>query len=336
MNLRETGEGALIRRIRERFGGRLRAGDERSECKPGAKRERDSAKQQARAKPSRVGIGDDAAVFDLPPGCSAVFCSDLITENTHFIRDLHPPDSVGYKAVAVNVSDVGAMGGIPMHFLISLALPGDLDFSWVEGFLDGVERACNDFDVSLVGGDSSSSDRIFVDVSMIGHVRRGGAVLRSGAKPGDGIYVTGALGGSMLGLERLKEGNATDPAVQRHLYPQPRQRAGAAIAAQAHAMIDVSDGLSTDLGHILEESRVSARIYKDRIPMAPGATDAQALHGGEEYELIIVGVDLPAAVEGIPLTRIGEIIDSPLDHQLFLIDGTRESVLPPRGWEHFA
>jgi thiamine-monophosphate kinase len=312
VNLSEAGEGALIRRIRDRFGGRVRAG---------------------------VGIGDDAAVFDLPAGHSAVFCSDLVAENTHFIRGLHPPDSIGYKSVAVNVSDVGAMGGIPMHFLISLAAPGDLDFSWIEGFLDGVERACDDFEVSLVGGDSSSSDRIFIDVSMIGRVRTGGAVLRSGAKVGDNIYVTGTLGGSMLGLEQLKAGKTADKtmdaAARRHLYPEPRHRIGAAIADRAHAMIDVSDGLSTDLTHILEESRLSARIYKDRIPVAPGAKDVHALHGGEEYELVIVGLDLPAAVEGVPLTRIGEIIDSTLDHQLFLIDGPRESVLPPRGWQHF-
>ena len=308
MTLGEIGEGALIRRIRERFGGTVRAG---------------------------IGIGDDAAVFDLPAGYSAVFCSDLVTENTHFLRELHPPDSIGYKAVAVNVSDVGAMGGVPMHFLISMALPADLELSWVEGFLDGIERACTEFDVSLVGGDSSSSDRIFVDVSMIGRVRTGGAVLRSGAKPGDGVYVTGTLGGSILGLERLKAGKTSDAAVQRHLYPQPRHRVGAAVAGRANAMIDVSDGLSTDLSHILEESRVSARIYKDRLPVFAGAEDAHALHGGEEYELIIVGTDLPAAVEGIPVTRIGEIIASPLDHQLFLIDGTSESVLQPRGWQHF-
>jgi len=164
VTLGEIGEGALIRRIRERFGGTVRAG---------------------------IGIGDDAAVFDLPPGYSAVFCSDLVTENTHFLRNLHPPDSIGYKAVAVNVSDVGAMGGVPMHFLISMALPADLELSWVEGFLDGIERACTEFDVSLVGGDSSSSDRIFVDVSMIGRVRTGGAVLRSGAKPGGRVTSSG-------------------------------------------------------------------------------------------------------------------------------------------------
>jgi thiamine-monophosphate kinase len=308
VNIREIGEGALIRTIREKF------------------------KQKGDVT---VGIGDDAAVFDLPAGYSAVFCSDLVAENTHFIRELHPSDSVGYKSVAVNVSDVGAMGGIPMHFLISLALPGDLDWSWVQGFLDGVHRACKDFDVALVGGDSSSAEQIFVDVAMIGRVRRGAAVLRSGAKPGDGIYVTGTLGGSMLGLERLKSAKPDDPLVRRHLYPEPRHRTGTALAGRAHAMIDVSDGLSTDLTHILEESRVSARIYKDRIPAAPKARDAQVLHGGEEYELIVVAPELPDAVEGVPFTRIGEIIEAGLEYQIFLIDGTRESVLPPLGWQHF-
>jgi thiamine-monophosphate kinase len=302
------GEGALIRKIREKF-----------------------QNQQG----VTVGIGDDAAVFDLPSGYSAVFCSDLVAENTHFIRNLHPPDSIGYKAVAVNVSDIGAMGGVPMHFLISLAAPGDLDVTWLDGFLDGVARACTDFGVSLVGGDSSSSDRIFIDVSMIGRVPAGRSVLRSGARAGDNIYVTGTLGGSMLGLESLKAGRTGEPAVTRHLYPHPRHRVGTALSGRAHAMIDVSDGLSTDLGHILDASQVSARIYRDRLPAAPGTEDAHVLHGGEEYELIIVGPELPAEIEGIPLTRIGEVIPSPLDHQLFLIDGAKESVLKPQGWQHF-
>jgi len=310
VNLRSAGEGTLIRKIREKFA-RFEGGS------------------------VLVGIGDDAAVFDFPPGHSAVFCSDLVAENTHFIRNLHPPDSIGYKAVAVNVSDVGAMGGVPMHFLISLAAPGDLDFAWVESFYDGVERACGDFNVSLLGGDSSSADLIFVDVSMVGRVSSGRAIRRSGARPGDGIYVTGVLGSSALGLELLKAGQLSNPAVKRHFYPEPRHRVGAAVAGQASAMIDVSDGLSTDLPHILEESKVSARIYKDRLPAAPGVQDHHLLHGGEEYELLITAADLPKTVEGVPLTRIGEIIESGLENQLFLIDGASESVLSPSGWQHF-
>ena len=313
MNLRDLGEGALIRKIRQRFGN-----------------------GEAPAGNGPIGIGDDAAVFDLPVGHSAVFCSDLVAENTHFIRNLHPPDSVGYKSVAANASDVGAMGGIPMHFLISLAAPGDLDVSWFEGFLDGIERACHDFNVSLLGGDSSSAELIFVDVSMIGRVPSGQAVRRSGAKAGDGIYVTGTLGSSALGLDLLKAGRTNEPAVQRHLYPEIRYRIGAAVRDRAHAMIDISDGLSTDLTHILEESKASARIYRNRLPAAPGAEDHHVLHGGEEYELLIIASDLPESIDGISLTRIGEIIDSAIENQAFLLDGASESVLHPRGWQHFA
>ena len=306
MKLDQLGEGGLIRKIRERFRAAV-----------------------------VVPIGDDAAVFDVPANESLVFCSDLLVENRHFVRDLHPPDAVAYKSIAANVSDVGAMGGTPLHFLISLAAPGNLDVTWVDGFLDGVERACTDFEVSLLGGDSSSSDEIFIDVSMIGSVPQGRAIRRSGARHGDFIYLSGTVGGSMLGLELLKAGDRGNPAVQRHLYPQPRHKVGAAVRDQVHAMIDISDGLSTDLTHILEESKVSARIYKDRLPAWPGAEDRHILHGGEEYELIMAAPNLPNMIADVPVTRIGEIIDSQIANQVFLIDGSNESALRPQGWQHF-
>ena len=305
MKLRDLGEGGLIRKIRERF-------------------------KTAAAIP----IGDDAAVFDIPPDNSLVFCSDLVAENRHFIRNLHPPDSVAYKAIAANVSDVGAMGGTPLHFLISLAVPGELDVSWIDSFLDGVAQACKDFEIFLLGGDSSSSDSIFVDVSMIGTVPAGKAIGRFGAKPGDFIYVTGQLGGAALGLEYLKSGSKND-AVERHLYPKPRHKIGAALRDQVHAMIDISDGLSTDLNHILEESKVSARIYKDRIPAWPRAEDRHILHGGEEYELILAGPQLPQSVSGVQLTEIGEIVEAGPENEILLIDGTRELLLRPQGWQHW-
>jgi thiamine-monophosphate kinase len=303
MKLKDLGEGGLIRYIRDRFPG---------------------------------DIGDDAAIVEIPPKHSIVFCSDLVAENTHFLRTLHPADSVAYKAIAANVSDVAAMGGVATHFLMSIAAPPDLDWSWFQSFFDGVENACKAFEVSLTGGDSSSSDRIFVDVAMIGHVPAGQAVRRSGAIPGDAVYVTGNLGSSALGLEQLKAGRGDDPAAKRHLYPEPRYKVGPALAGRAHAMIDVSDGLSTDLTHILEESKVSARIYKDRVPAWPGAAESHFLHGGEEYELVVVGPPgLPAAVEGVPLTPIGEIIESGVENQAFLIEGVLESAFRPQGWKHF-
>ena len=308
MRLRDLGEGGLIERIRARF----------------------------QTSAITVGIGDDAAILDVPVGHSLVYCCDLVVEDTHFIRGVHPPDSVGYKAVAVNVSDVGAMGGVPMYFVISFAAPGDLELAWVDGFYSGIERACRDFGVVLAGGDTSSAKSIFVDVAIIGRVPAGRAVLRSGAQPGDGIYVTGTLGASSLGLELLRAGEADSPAVKRHLYPEPRHRVGAGVVGMAHAMIDVSDGLSTDLGHIVRESRVSARIYKSKLPAAAGAGDDHVLHGGEEYELLIIAPELPAKIEGVALTRIGEVIASVNEqHQIFLDDGTSQSVLQPRGWNHY-
>lgn len=307
MDVRAVGERQLIEKIRARF-----------------------------TNPSiALGIGDDAAVIDIPQGFSTLACSDLLAENTHFLRQLHPPDSVGYKAVAVNVSDIGAMGGIPMYALLSLAVPTDLDWAWVEGFLNGVESACRAFEVALIGGDSSSAERIFVDVSMIGRIRSNGIVRRSGARPGDAIYVTGALGSSATGLELFKKGQRDHPAVRRHLYPEPRHKVGYHVAGKATAMIDISDGLSTDLTHILEESKVSARIHKSKIPRHPDVEDRWLLHGGEEYELIITAHDLPSTIEGIPLTCIGEIVESTGARRIVLIDGSAESVLEPQGWQHF-
>jgi len=170
---------------------------------------------------------------------------------------------------------------------------------------------------------------------MIGHLPRGSQVLRSGAKPGDGIYVTGMLGASALGLERLRAGDASHPSVHRHLYPAPRHRVGMALASQVSAMIDISDGLSTDLYHILEESKVSCRIYKHLLPQAPDSTEHQVLHGGEEYELLIVGRNLPPKVEEVPLTLIGEVTPAAMDSQIYLIDGSRETALKPLGYKHF-
>jgi thiamine-monophosphate kinase len=301
MLLRDLGEGRLIQRIRAQF-------------------------QNSGVV---LGIGDDTAVLDFPAGHSVLFCSDLVAEDSHFIRGLHPADSVGYKAVAVNVSDIGAMGGVPMHFVISFAAPGELEVEWVDGFYSGVARACQEFKVTLVGGDSSTAMSIFVDVAMVGRVKSGCAVRRSGAKPGDKIYVTGPLGGSARGLQLLRSGIRNDPAVEKHLYPRPCHEIGVAVAPKAHAMIDVSDGLSTDLGHILEESKVSARIYRNKLPAASGATLDEVLHGGEEYELLVT------ASENIPLIEIGEIVPSTDVHRIVLVDGSRETVLEARGWQHF-
>ncbi len=299
-------EDALVRKIRRRFS----------------------------AAGAEVGIGDDAAVVDSPDGFRAVLCSDLLVENTHFERRTHPSDAVGFKSIAANVSDIGAMGAVPARCLISVAVPADLDESWIDGFLDGAAEACRVFEVAVVGGDSSSSERIFVDVAMMGHVEPGRAVRRNGARVGDGIYVTGCLGAAALGLTRLESGSRTDPAIRRQLYPEPRHRLGRRIAPRATAMIDVSDGLSIDLGHIVTESGVSARIERESIPCHPGAGIEMALHGGEDYELLVTAADLPSEVDGVSVARIGEIIAGD-SNRIVLVGESDEVILEPLGWRHF-
>ena len=283
-----------------------------------------------------VGIGDDAAVVDLPPGLSTVLCADMLVEGTHFRRSTHPPHALGYKGIAVNISDVGAMGGTPAFAMLSLAVPADLDPDWIFNFLDGVAAACRDFGVHLVGGDSSAARNIFIDVSVVGHIRPGHAVSRANARPGDRIFVSGSLGGAADGLQRIEAGARLDEdAVRRHLYPIPRHRIGRAVASQATAMIDVSDGFSIDLGHILDASQVSARVESSQIPRAAGATMEMALHGGEDYELIITGRNLPNTVDAIPITEVGQIVESTGTPKICLVTETGESVLARKGWQHF-
>ena len=282
-----------------------------------------------------LGIGDDAAVIDIPSGFSTLVCSDLLAENTHFRRATHPPNSIGFKAIAINVSDIAAMGGTPDYCLLSLALPRDLELSWIESFFDGVATACRAFKIELVGGDSATADQIFVDASVIGRVQENRSVYRSGARPGNSIYVTGTLGGSALGLELLEKEQRNHPAVRRHLYPEPRHRIGFQVIDHASAMIDISDGLSVDLTHILEASDVSARIESKSIPVYDGVDIIRALHSGEEYELIIIGEHLPSDLEGVAITRIGKIIPSGKRPNILLVDGSSEEVLNPQGWQHF-
>ena len=282
-----------------------------------------------------VGIGDDASVIELQPGFSTLVCSDLLAENTHFQRKTHPADSVGFKAVAINVSDIGAMGGTPDFCLLSLAVPRNLESSWIDAFFDGIAMACSEFGISLIGGDSSAADQVFANVSVIGRVRRGGAVLRSGARAGNNIYVTGMLGGSSLGLELLEKGQTDHSAVRRHLYPEPRHQIGLRVADRATALIDVSDGLSVNLTQILEASGVSARITSESIPLYSGTDASRALHSGEEYELIVTAEDLPNEIDGVAITCIGEIVPSVEKPNILLIEGSTEKVLEPTGWKHF-
>ncbi|HJZ66989.1 MAG TPA: thiamine-phosphate kinase, partial [Blastocatellia bacterium] len=227
----------------------------------------------------RLGIGDDAAVIKGAGGKDLIACCDLMVEGVHFRAEWTPPRLLGRKALAVNLSDVAAMGGVPRYAMMSVALPKKYSSEFIDQLFGGVFEFADACEVSIIGGDTSSSrDSLFIDVSVIGDCDTGRAVTRSGAKPGDAIYVTGCLGASALGLSLLESGyrleepgtDAKCRAISRHLNPEPQLKLGRAIgkAGLATAMIDISDGLSTDLQHLCEESGCGAVIDAGAIPIA--------------------------------------------------------------------
>ena len=307
-------------------------------------------RQQARAG-NRVltGIGDDSAVLRLPPGHETLVTTDFSLEEIHFRREWHAPESVGHRCLTRGLSDIAAMGGEPIAAFLSLALPNDLPQKWVDGFLRGLLRIAAKSGVSLAGGDTAESpDGILADIVVVGSVPRGKAILRSGARPGDRIYVSGGLGGSAATLERMraKPKSKLHPRdFKAHFFPEPRLSLGRELRERglATAMIDISDGLSTDLAHICEESGVGAEIVRESIPRGVIGKPTQevdlrfALHGGEDYELLFTvprGRRIPARIAGVPVTQIGHIIRG---KRVFMTNKSGEAQgLVPKGWQHFA
>jgi thiamine-monophosphate kinase len=291
-----------------------------------------------------AGIGDDCAVLRLNANRDLLVTTDFSLEGVHFRRDWHPASAVGHKCLARGLSDIAATGGEPLAVFLSLALPEKLEQVWVDGFLKGLLKLAKAFRVSLAGGDTAQSlSGVLADVTVIGSVPEGKAVLRSGAQPGDRIYVTGALGGAAAALKMLLSKQKVDPRkFARHFYPEPRVAIGKFLREKSipSSMIDISDGLSTDLSHICEESGVGAEIWSDKIPraeMGVGPVDVNlALHGGEEYELLFTASRLtkvPSRIAGVTVTCIGEIERI---RSIFISDenGSR-SLLRAGGWEHF-
>lgn len=308
-----------------------------------------------------VGIGDDAAVIKSPDGSGErdlLACCDLMVEGVHFRSHWAPPRLLGARALAVNLSDIAAMGGVPRFAMVSVALPHKLSAEFIDDVFRGLFDLAEASGVSIVGGDTSSSlDSFFIDVSVIGDCASGKAVTRGGAKIGDSICVSGSLGSSALGLalleegRRLGDGSDFQDALLKHLKPEPRLSLGRALgeAGLATAMIDISDGLSTDLWHLLDESKCGAVIHANAIPIAdcvhrytssaPTASPLQlALNSGEEYELLFTAtaedaakIELVSKALVVPITRIGEVVGG---GELQLETGGRLESLPRSGYEH--
>jgi len=288
------------------------------------------------------GIGDDCAILRASPNHELLVTTDFSIENVHFRREWHSAESVGHRCLARGLSDIAAMGAEPLACFLSLGLPPKLPQRWADRFLKGLHRLARQHSVQLAGGDTSSAPQITADIVVIGQVPKGKAVLRSGARLGDRIFVTGDLGASSADLKRLFSGQKLHPSRgSRHFFPEPRLHTGAWLRQRglSTAMIDLSDGLSIDLGHICDESRVSASIDSHRIPIAPNATLDLALHGGEDYELLFTApprAKIPSAIQGLKVTQIGVITAKNNRAAIRLLDENGQShPLKPLGWQHF-
>ncbi|HEX6043009.1 MAG TPA: thiamine-phosphate kinase [Pyrinomonadaceae bacterium] len=326
-------------------------------------------RERAVSSSSITGIGDDAAVVQCGAGKETVVTTDLLIEDVDFRRTTIPPYLLGHKALAVSLSDIAAMGARPRWSLLSIGVPPDV---WQTDFVDrlysGLLELAARYDVQLIGGDTSrTEEKIVIDSIVLGECAKGRAIKRSGAKPGDQIFVTGSLGAAAAGLRLVERGAHTaeqnidgqnsqsdsqklDHVLLRQLRPEPRVGWGIVLGEEtlATSMIDISDGLSSDLNHLCEASGVGALIESSLLPIDRQVTDLcgrraldplqLALHGGEDFELLFtVKPDdvarLPRRVDGAPITRIGEIrADS---EGVRISEGSRIWELNPGGWKHF-
>jgi len=318
----KTDENALVKRIKRGFG-------------------------SVRASSLALAPGDDAAVWNPTPGQETILTCDWFLEGPHFVRDLHPPEAVGWKCLARALSDIAAMGGEPRCFLVCLGLPSSLTGKWLDEFLRGLRRASRSSHCELAGGDTTRQDKVLISITVIGEVRKGYAVLRSSGRPGDNLFVSGTLGTADLGLRQLRRQGglvrAADVALRKHLYPEPRLALGQWLAQNrlATAMMDLSDGLSTDLPRLCSASKVGARLDAASLPVTPLAKGAEAaelaLHGGDDYELLFAVSSskldhIPRMFRDVPLTRIGKLTR---ETKIVLEEKDGARPLPSGGWDPF-
>lgn len=308
----------------------------------------------------RLGIGDDCAIVRPGKKEEIIVTTDLSLEQIHFRREWHQPEVVGHRCLTRGLSDIAAMGGRPLAAFLSLAIPAELTRSrrgrsWLERFYDGLLALAKASEVPLAGGDLAQNPTITADIVLVGGVPQNRALLRSGAKPGDIIYVTGTLGGSAAELLLLAQNPRRYARIQDrddhpHLFPQPRLSVGQWLRGRASAAIDISDGLSTDLAHLCEESGVQAEINAEALPVhalalqtksrerTPSALDL-VLNGGEDYELLFTAppsARIPKQIAGVPIHRIGEMKARRRGRPMMTLFANGEAkALSGKGWQHF-
>jgi len=300
-------------------------------------------------------IGDDAAALTQCPDKLTLISTDALVEGIHFDLQYMCPEDLGWKALAVNLSDIAAMGGVPIGFTISVAVPPVKSGVFLTRMYKGMMELARDTKTVLLGGDTSaSSGPVFLSVTILGDVKPTELITRKGAQPGDKIFVTGELGVSAIGLELLRCGGGRSKAVthliSQHLRPQPRIKVGRWLATNhcASALLDISDGLSTDLSHLCKASNVGAVINSKKIPLPTLNSTVRSLvskplldyslNGGEDYELLFSvpakkEIQVPNKIEGVPVKQIGYVTDEP--EICLTYEEGRIVPLPPKGFDHF-
>lgn len=290
------------------------------------------------------GIGDDCAVLPLGSGETLVFTADMLAEGVHFLRDATSARELGRKSLAVNLSDVAAMGARPVATLLSLSLPPDAAGNWAEAFMEGYRELSARYGVALVGGDTTRSEAgIAVNVTAIGRAPASHLKRRGDARPGDIVFVGGELGASGSGLKDILAGHRRTPNAALHRDPAPQTEEGIWLGgrAEVHAMMDLSDGLASDIRHILKRSGTGAEIDLERIPVAPGSDLRTAACGGEDYKLLLTADAERAGTLaadfrtrfGTPLYPVGRITDR-RETLVWLADGTPQT-LDWQGFTHY-
>lgn len=305
------------------------------------------------------GIGDDCAIIPYGKESSLLITTDLLIENTHFLRNKIHPSELGYKALAVNLSDIAAMGGQPLYAFLSIGLPGNISTQWLDQFFQGIKSIADPFNVLILGGDTSRAESIVINFTIIGSIKTTHIKKRSHAKEGDIICCTGFLGGSAAGLRLLLENLPSDSPIakrliQDHYRPYPHVAQGQWLSHYpgVHAMMDLSDGLASDIQRIMEQSHCGARIQLDALPLSEDLVNISELYGwpakemaaigGEDYSLVLTIEEkafesIAEAYQnqfGHPLHQIGRIVSE--REGLIWLGSHNESIrLKHKGFEHF-